>query len=253
MRKYFKTFWPNRQPQDDTTDLENSRAQQLRYAEDLARLRSDFNAATRLMRDGQINPPALETINHLTRLIGIKDTRDAQQGVRIARISGLFARAMDLGDDYSSMLELAAPLHDIGMLVLLSRQATSAQVLDRNAHCALGELILQSDDPLLSMAARIAGAHHEHFDGSGYPNGKCGSAIPLEARIVAVAAYLDGLVCGTHDKQPVTMNQAIRQLVHSQRTGASFDPDIVSKASLLRAELNLLVENFSPRAAHRNR
>lgn len=245
LKKYFKTFWPNRQTKNDATALENSHAQQLRYAEDLARLRSDFNAATRLVRDERINPTALETIKHLTRLAGLRNARDARQGMRVARISGLFARAMDLGDDYSAMLELAAPLHDIGMLVLPSQQTTSGLALDCNAHCALGELILQSDDPLLGTAARIARAHHEHFDGSGYPDGKSGEAIPLEARIVGVAAYLDGLACGTHDERPVPMNQAIRQLVQTQRAGTRFDPEIVSKASLLRVELNRLVENFS--------
>jgi putative two-component system response regulator len=179
---------------------------------------------------------------------------DAQSHVhRVTRLTRAVAAELDGWTEESlATLEQAAALHDLGKLqspeallpqaawatgmecVLLRGQNPLAQrsfealspeqaAALRN-HPRLGaELLQASTTPLLRMAARIALAHHEHWDGSGYPLGLSGDAIPVEARIVAVADSLDLLLRTAPG--PLSLDAAIA--VAAQGRASLFDPEIL--------------------------
>ncbi len=93
-------------------------------------------------------------------------------------------------------------------------------------HVRIGhEIIGDHDSPLLQMAARIALSHHEKWDGGGYPQGLKGEAIPIEARIVAIADVFDALTSVRPYKPAWEIDKAVRLLVDEK--GRHFDPALV--------------------------
>lgn len=135
---------------------------------------------------------------------------------------------MELG--YSCML------HDAGKIALpesiRNKQGTYSKE-QRNTmqqHTLLGEELL-GDNPFFRMAREIAGGHHEHWDGSGYPRGRKGREIPLAARITAVADIFDALAAKHPPQEAKDMQEAMREL--QSLAGTELDPDIVSHMGYL--------------------
>ena len=95
------------------------------------------------------------------------------------------------------------------------------------AHCDIGAKILaQANDERFVLAERVALSHHERWDGSGYPNNLAGEAIPLAARIVAIADAFDVLVQGRAYKAAIPVEAALA--VIERAAGFHFDPGLVS-------------------------
>ena len=139
----------------------------------------------------------------LMRLAKAGEYRDEVTGAHVARI-GLFSRqiaeALGMNDAECDLIEQAAPLHDIGKigipdkLLLKPGAFTDQEREDMKSHTIIGyEILKDSPSKYLQMGAEIALAHHEKFDGSGYPYGLKGDEIPISARIVAVADVYDAL------------------------------------------------------------
>jgi putative two-component system response regulator len=102
-----------------------------------------------------------------------------------------------------------------------------------NSHTTLGAAILAGGrSELMAMAERIARGHHERWDGGGYPAGLAGEAIPLEARIVAVADFYDAL---THDR-PYRLRRGVAETLAMVRTEAGRHFDARVAAALLALE-----------------
>jgi putative two-component system response regulator len=153
---------------------------------------------------------------------------------RVAEIAAQLARLLSLPEDEVSMIRRAAPLHDLGKLVipeeiLQKPAALTAEEFDIvKTHTTLGERILLrsgAKSRLLAVAGEIARTHHEHWDGTGYPNGLHGTEIPLAGRIVAVADVYDALTRTRPYKSRWSREEAIDAIV--QRRGTKFDPVIV--------------------------
>jgi response regulator RpfG family c-di-GMP phosphodiesterase len=135
------------------------------------------------------------------------------------------------------MIGLASILHDVGKVatpdnILLKPGAhTPDERVQMQSHSAVGRTILERAANMvdgvsyLTYGAQIAGAHHEHFDGQGYPNGLRGSAIPLSARIVAVVDVFDSLLHERPYKEPWPYSQVMVYI--TARSGAQFDPEVV--------------------------
>lgn len=126
-------------------------------------------------------------------------------------------------------LKEAAYLHDIGKVVLdnnlLNKRdnLTDNEQKEINQHPITGHRILNSFDSTLDLA-EIVLAHHERWDGLGYPKGLKGNEIPLLARIIAVAEYYD-LLSNKHNNRAKTHEEAINAL--KKYSGSKFDPSIV--------------------------
>ncbi len=181
---------------------------------------------------GEIHERELETLNKLAKAGEYRDKATGNHLTRMARYSGLIGHNMGLGNETVHVLEVAAPMHDIGKIgipdsiLLKSGPLTPAEQEVMRAHPRIGYDILKgSPSKYLSMGAIIALGHHEKYDGTGYPNGLHGDDIPVVARVVAVADVFDALVSERPYKRAWSVPEGIEH-VRSQR-GKHFDPNCV--------------------------
>lgn len=173
-----------------------------------------------------------EIIHRLTLAAGYKDNETALHTERVARYCGIIAREMGLPEEYCRDLELAAPMHDIGKVaisenILLKRgRLDPGEIADMRRHARIGaEMLKGSRSELLHLAAEVAETHHERYDGSGYPAGLSGNAIPLSGRIVAIADTFDALTTERPYKAAWPISEAAAYI--RTRSGSEFDPDCV--------------------------
>lgn len=171
----------------------------------------------------------------LLRLSLAAELRDDDTGVHIVRIGYLAeALALMLGEpvQYAQQLRRAAPMHDIGKIGIADRvlkkvgPLAESERAEMKQHPVLGAHILgRSSIALFELAAEIALTHHERWDGSGYPRGLSGEAIPLSGRIVAVCDFFDALTMDRCYREALSPEVALRML--EQESGRAFDPHIV--------------------------
>jgi putative two-component system response regulator len=181
-------------------------------------------------------------------LAELADSRDHETGTHLERTQDLcriltqklsilpkFTQVMDA--DFIKNLPIASALHDIGKVGIPDKILQKPGPLDTEeftlmkTHTLIGARALREvdqkfpDNKLISMGIRIAESHHEKWDGSGYPYGLKGEAIPLEARIVALVDVYEALTSARPYK-PAFSHEKSRSIIISSR-GTHFDPDIV--------------------------
>jgi len=178
----------------------------------------------------------LETqVELVERLARAAELRDAETGAHVDRMSAMCARlALELGypADAAERVRLAAALHDIGKLTIPDRVLYKPGRLDADewavmqSHTTAGaELLAGSKTPLVQLAEQIARCHHERWDGTGYPHGLAGEAIPQAARISAVCDVFDALISDRPYKDAWPFDDAVA-LIRRER-GRHFDPEVV--------------------------
>jgi putative two-component system response regulator len=161
-----------------------------------------------------------------------RDDETQEHARRIGRSAALIATKLGVPDDDVELLSRAAPLHDIGKIgipdaILLKPDRLSPDEFELSkSHTTIGAGILSgSSSPLLRLAEEVALTHHEHWNGSGYPQGLSGERIPLAGRIVAIADVFDAL---THDrpyKPAWAVDHAVAEIVG--QSGKQFEPRMV--------------------------
>lgn len=189
----------------------------------------------------------------LTRLAQAAARREGGGGAtleRMSRYAGLVAEAMNLSDDEVRVIELAAPLHDIGMIGLPDSILLKPGPLDEDeralmqTHTRVGHDILKgSTSRFVQTGASIALSHHERWDGGGYPEGLAGEGIPLAARVAAVADVLDALSSKRSWRDAFPIEEAFEQVLAG--AGTAFDPTAVEALSRRRAQVREVYEFFS--------
>lgn len=186
------------------------------------------------------------TINALAELT---ETRDPETGHHIRRTQEymrILATHLKvnprfsgfLTDNVIELLAKSAPLHDIGKvgipdhILLKPGKLTDEEWVIMKTHCVVGTLAIEravrdtnSSVDFLDIAIQIARFHHERWDGSGYPEGKKWDAIPIPARLMALADVFDALISHRVYKSAMSVEQA-RNVIVSER-GSHFDPDVV--------------------------
>ncbi len=174
-----------------------------------------------------------EMILRLSRAVEYRDNDTGSHTVRVAVYSRIIAEELGLSADTCRSIYLAAPLHDVGKVAISDTILLKPGRLDPDeftrikSHAAIGhEILAGSKSELIQLAAEIAGAHHERWDGSGYPAGLRGRLIPLAARIVAVADVFDALTTERPYKAAMPFEEALAY-IESER-GKHFDPTCVS-------------------------
>jgi putative two-component system response regulator len=170
-----------------------------------------------------------EAIFRLSKAAEFRDPETGAHILRMAHYSELIARHLGWDDTRAEMMLQAAPMHDVGKLgtpdyiLLKPARLTPEEFEVMKQHATIGwEILRDSASPVLQMAAEIALTHHEKFDGSGYPRGLAGDAIPITGRIVAVADVFDALTSARPYKAPWTIDRAVTMLRDSR--GSHFDP-----------------------------
>lgn len=172
-------------------------------------------------------------IHTYTAIADLAEQRDNDTGQHMKRISEytyFIANQLRLSKKFCEDIRIFSPLHDIGKvgitdnILLAERILTEKEFELMKTHTTIGYQILQGR-PTLELAAEIARGHHEKYDGSGYPQGLQGDAIPLSARITAVADVYDALRSSRPYKQPFPEEKTFA--IITEGSGTHFDPDLI--------------------------
>jgi putative nucleotidyltransferase with HDIG domain/PAS domain S-box-containing protein len=170
---------------------------------------------------------AMDVVTSLT-MAGNPET--AQHCRRVSRIAGEIGEAVGLDPQRLAGLRLAAGLHDVGKIAIPSevlsspRKLTPEELALVRAHPSAGHQIVSRTE-LPPQVDDVVLQHHERLDGSGYPNGLVGSAIGMDARIVAVADVAEAMTAVRAYRRPHPTEAALRELTMGR--GRAFDGDIV--------------------------
>lgn len=181
----------------------------------------------------------LEVLRALVNAIEAKDPYTAGHSQRTAELSVVIARALGLGDDEVKEIEVGGLLHDIGKIGIAEQILRKPASLDDDemrimrGHPSIGDGIV-SDIELLARIRSMVRNHHERWDGSGYPDGLRGDAIPRGARIIAVADTWDAI---TSDR-PYQPSRSTAEGVAILRRLAGVQLDAAAVEALLRALLD---------------
>jgi len=171
-----------------------------------------------------------ETLIRLARAGEYRDEETGNHVIRMAKYSRIIAEELGFSQDEAEVIEMAAPMHDIGKIgirddILLKPGKLTAEEFEiMKTHTLIGHDILKdSPSKYLQMGGIIALGHHEKYDGTGYPYGKKASEISIEARIVAVADVYDALVSERPYKNAWSMQTALEYM--ENLSGKHFDPE----------------------------
>src|SRR2546427_137461 len=180
----------------------------------------------------EIHERELETLAKLAKAGEFRDKTTGNHLMRMAKYSGLIGQNLGLGVETVHVLEVAAPMHDIGKIGIPDSVLLKAGPLTKDeqdvmrTHPRMGYDILKgSPSKYLSMGAIIALGHHEKYDGSGYPTGMHGEDIPIVARIAAIADVFDALVTKRPYKEAWPLEDGIAYL--QEQKGKHFDTNCV--------------------------
>jgi HD-GYP domain-containing protein (c-di-GMP phosphodiesterase class II)/methylmalonyl-CoA mutase cobalamin-binding subunit len=170
-----------------------------------------------------------ETVRRLSMAVEFRDEDTGAHIERIGRFSRLLAEHIGMEPDFCERMSHAAPLHDVGKvaipdaILLKPGPLTPEERAIVETHAEEGHrLVRGSSSSILDMAATIALSHQEKWDGTGYPRGLKGEAIPIEGRIVAVVDVFDALTSDRVYRKAFPVDEAI-QMMREQR-GRHFDP-----------------------------
>ncbi len=200
-------------------------------------------------------------------MASLAETRDTDTGNHIRRTQN-YVRALamqlrnhprfapDLNDRFIEMLFKSAPLHDIGKVGIPDRillkpgRLTFEEFEVMKTHTTLGrDAIAQAESELgmevefLQVAKEIAYGHQEKWDGSGYPEGLRGDAIPVSARLMAVADVYDALISRRVYKEGMSHDKAVGVIAEGK--GTHFDPDMVDAFLAIADDFRAIAERYA--------
>jgi putative two-component system response regulator len=189
--------------------------------EDMVRARTDELRRTRL-----------QVVQRLGKAAEYRDEETGNHILRMSHTCALLAHTIGWSEDGCDLILNASPMHDIGKIgipdaIMLKPGKFEPHEWEiMKTHAAIGAKLLDGDDSILmNMAREIALTHHEKWDGSGYPNGLAGEAIPQAGRIAALADVFDALTSVRPYKKAWTVEAAV-DLIKENR-GKHFDPELV--------------------------
>jgi putative two-component system response regulator len=185
------------------------------------------------------------------KLAIIAEYRDSDTGGHIMRISDYgceVAKALGLSAKEIEVFRFASPMHDIGKIAtpdsILKKEGglTPEEFEVMKGHTVIGARMFDgSASPILKAAADICRAHHEKWDGSGYPYGLKGDAIPLFARILAVVDVFDALTSKRCYKEAWSYEDALKHL--KKGAGKHFDPHIINTFLKIQPQIRHIYES----------
>lgn len=172
----------------------------------------------------------LSTVKSLASAIDAKDEYTRHHSARVTEFSLKIAKNMGFSEGELEDLELAALLHDVGKIAvpeaILNKpgRLTNSEFASIKEHPARGQNILE---PVLELKeiAKVVRAHHEKYDGTGYPDGLKGREIPLGARIMAIADAYDSITSERPYRKASSHRRAVKEIINC--SGTQFDPEVV--------------------------
>ncbi|HOO80192.1 MAG TPA: HD domain-containing protein, partial [Lachnospiraceae bacterium] len=197
-------------------------------------------------------------------MANIVESRDNSTGGHIKRTSEVVRILVEelkcenlftdiLTKEYCEYIVKAAPMHDLGKIAIEDRvlkkpgKYTREEYEEMKKHAANGAQIVETilkdveDEPFVNISKNIAHYHHEKWDGTGYPEGLHGDAIPLEARIMALADVYDAIVSKRCYKEKMPYDQAV--IIIEESIGKHFDPVIGAAFLKCREQVEAFYQN----------
>ena len=197
----------------------------------------------------QVRISQAETIFRLARLVELRDEETGHHLQRMSNYCEVLARELNLPAARCEHLRLASQLHDIGKvaipdaILLKPGRLTEQERSTIETHAQIGyEMLAGSNSEVVQLGALIARAHHEHWDGGGYPLGLAGEAIPLEGRIAAVADVFDALT-STRIYRPAFPVRRALETMQSERS-THFDPVVLDAFMKVLPELEPIRQTY---------
>ncbi|MBV9339478.1 MAG: diguanylate cyclase, partial [Acidobacteria bacterium] len=194
----------------------------------------------------------MRTIEALALAIDAKDQTTHKHLERVRTYAAEIAKELKLPEDELEALRAAALLHDVGKLAVPEHiinkpgPLTPEEFEKMKIHPVIGAEILERV-AFPYPVAPIVRAHHERWDGSGYPEGLAGEAIPVGARVLAVVDCLDALASDRHYREALPLDEAMAEVV--KMSGTAFDPKVVDIVKRRYVELEQLAQSQSVRVA----
>ena len=210
------------------------------------------------LRTTELTASRREAVQCLARAAELRDDVTGRHVIRVGRFAAIIARELGFSEERILWMEHAAQLHDVGKIgvpdAILHKpgKLTEAEFEIIKGHCVAGRSIIRdevvSDDvvrhlnvfddcnsPMMSLAAVVAGTHHEKWDGTGYPQGLKGTDIPIEGRITAVADVFDALSTRRPYKPAIPLDECFH--IMEEKRGSHFDPTVLDAFIRRRSEV----------------
>ncbi len=213
---------------------------------------SDFLLKRVQCQNEQLRQAFVETVMSLARAAEFKDRETGRHLRRVSYYCRAIAAELGLDELFQDRIFYASPLHDIGKigipdaLLLKAGPLTNQEWPVMRSHSTIGAKILRNaDSPYLQMGEEIASFHHEHWDGSGYPCGLTGEAIPLPARIMKLVDVYDALRSQRPYKTAMEHSEAVRIIYEGdlKTSPENFDPLVLAAFSRRQAEFDDIFNN----------
>lgn len=184
-------------------------------------------------RTAQLEKTRTDLIKRLSRAMEMHESSAVGNRVlRVGQYAKLLSQAAGQKPQICEMMHIAAPLYDVGKLgvpaeILRKKEKLSAPDWERvKRHPALGaEIIGEHDDPLLKLARQVALSHHEYWDGSGYPQGLKGEAIPWPGRVMAIVDAFESMTTTQFYREPMSVEDAALEI--EMGGNKKYDPKLV--------------------------
>ncbi len=185
-------------------------------------------------RTAQLEKTRVDLIRRLARAMELHESAAVGNRVmRLGQYAKLVSQACGANPAICEMMLIASPLHDVGKLgvpseILRKREKLSVPDWERvKRHPQLGaDIIGEHDDPLLKLARQIALTHHEHWDGSGYPQGLKGEAIPWPGRVIGLVDAFESMTTTQFYREAMPIDKAAADII--SKAGTNFDPAVVA-------------------------
>lgn len=207
-------------------EIETTNRQLINYAEDIKRSITELKSSHKKLREAY-----LDTVDRLVLAAELKDGYTAKHLLRMSRYCELIGRKAGLSNKMCELIRHAAPIHDIGKIgipdSILNKNGklTKEEFEIMKTHTTIGASILKnSRSEILNTGEIIAISHHEKWNGSGYPYGLKGEAIPIEGRIASIADVFDALTSKRQYKEAFSIDVACG--IIEGESGESFDPEL---------------------------
>jgi putative two-component system response regulator len=183
-------------------------------------------------RTTQLAQSQMEVLTRLARAAEFRDDDTGQHTQRVGQTAALLCQQLRLPAEQVELVRQAAPLHDVGkigisdLILLKPGKLTNEEFATMKTHAAIGAALLSGgNSELVQIAERIAGTHHERWDGRGYPQGLSSESIPIEGRILAIADVFDALTHERPYKNAWPVEEAVAEI--ARQSGSQFDPQVV--------------------------
>jgi len=227
---------------------------QIKEYQDQLKLQNENLELLVLQRTKELEESRVEIILRLAKAGEYRDEDTGNHVLRVGCYSRIIAENLGFDKDFANMIFLTSPLHDIGKIgipdniLLKPGKLSDKEWKIMRRHCKIGEEILTHNpkgiklfttlggsdicdfehmlNPLEKMSSTIAMAHHEKWDGSGYPNSLSGEDIPIEGRIVAICDVYDAISSERPYKKAFPEEVTLKIL--EEGIGKHFDPEVVN-------------------------